>query len=297
MIYDVIIIGAGPGGISAAVYAKRSGLSVLIIEKGLPGGLMNYTNIVENYPGFTSINGPNLAENFKQQLDSLEVTHLCDEVIKIEEGNIKKVFTKKSEYQAKKVIIAIGRSPKKLGLPNEDKLFGYGISYCSLCDAMLYRNKNVAVYGGGNSAFEEGIYLAKFAKNVIVLNRGLSLRADNILQKKIKEYPNIHVINECKVTKLNGEDRLESIEVNGDEILDVDGLFVYIGYRPDTKFLENLNICDDLGYILVDKNYETNIKGIFAIGDVTKKSVYQIVTAVAEGATAAINAYTELNNN
>lgn len=294
MIYDLIIIGAGPAGIGAAIYAKRNGLNVLVIEKGIPGGLINYTNIVENYPGFPSISGPDLADNFKKHLESLDVNYIRDEVLEIVDGEIKRIITKKNEYQTKKIIIAIGRSPKKIGLPNEDKLFGYGISYCSLCDAMLYRGKNVAVYGGGNSAFEEGIYLAKFAKEVIILNRGLSLRADNILQDKIKEIKNIHIINECKVTKITGESKLESIEINDNETLNIDGLFIYIGYKPATKFIDNLNICDELGYIIVDNNYETNIKGIFAVGDVSKKGVYQIVTAVSEGAIAAINVTNEL---
>lgn len=296
MIYDLTIIGAGPAGISAAIYAERSGLNVLIIEKGIPGGLINFTNIVENYPGYSSISGPDLANEFKKHLDSLDVTYIRDEVIKIEAFETKKIITKKNEYLTKTIILAIGRSPKKIGLENEEKFFGYGISYCSLCDAMLFKEKNVAIYGGGNSAFEEGLYLAKFAKNVIILNRGKSLRAENILQEKIAVVDNIQVINECTITKINGVNKLESIEINENETLNIDGLFIYIGYEPATSFIKSLDICDERGYINVNDEYETKINGIFAVGDVNKKNIYQIVTAVAEGATAAVNAAKKINN-
>lgn len=295
MIYDLIVIGAGPGGISAAIYARRSNLKVLVLEKKYPGGLVNTTNIVENYAGFTSISGPDLAENFAEHLKTSEAEYKTEEVIEVIDGEIKKVITDSETYLTKKVLVAVGREPKKLKLPNEEELYGKGISYCCICDAPLFKNKNVAIYGGGNSAFEEGLYLAKFAKNVIILNRSKNLKADNILQKKATETSNIKIIYETTITKINGKDYLESVEINNDETLSVEGLFIYIGYVPATSFLNNLGICDERGYIETDKNLETKVKGIYAVGDVCKKEVYQIVTAVSEGAIAAINVNNSLS--
>ena len=295
--YDLIIIGAGPSGVAAAIYAKRSGLNTIIIEKGIIGGLMNYTNLVENYPGFTSITGPELSEKFKEHLESLDIEIKKEEVINLIPGEVKKVITKNNEYTAKCVLVATGRSPKKLGLSGEDKLFGRGISYCALCDAPFYKGKVVAVVGSGNSAFEEGTYLAKFAKEVIVLTRGSSPRADEFLQDKLKEYKNVTIRSNTNIKKINGTDKLESIIINdNEEELKVDGLFIYVGYEPATKFMIDLGVCDERGYILTDDKYETKVDGVFAVGDVEKKNIYQIVTAVSEGATAAVNVYSKISN-
>ena len=295
MIYDLIIIGAGPAGISAAIYAKRGNLNVLVLEKQYPGGLINNSSVVENYPGFPSITGPELAALFKKHLEESNAQYKREEVIEVIDGDVKTVITKKEEYQTKAVLLAVGRSPKKLGLENEDKFYGQGISYCSLCDAPLFKGKNVAVYGGGNSAFEEGLYLAKFADNVIILNRGKELKADNVLQEQALKMGNIIVINECELTKINGSDHLESVEINNNETLNVDGLFIYIGYTPATSFLKNLDLTDPQGYIEVNNKYETKLRGIYAAGDIDKKGMCQIVTATAEGAIAAVDIIAKLD--
>lgn len=296
MIYDVIIIGAGPAGISAAIYAKRSGMNTLILEKGMPGGLVNYTSLVENYPGYKNISGPDLAMKFYEHLLETKVEIKTEEATKIISGDIKKVITKNNEYQTKTVIIACGRKARELGLENETKFTGSGISYCALCDGPLYKNKVVAVYGGGNSAFEEGLFLSGFAKEVIVLNRSKSLRADNVFQQRLKEKTNIKFFDECTITKLNGSDKLESVEINNDETIMLDGLFIYIGFLPATDFIKELDICNEQGYITVNEKYETKLSGIFAVGDADSKNIYQIVTAISEGATAAVNAYAKISN-
>ncbi len=294
--YDVIIIGAGPAGISAAIYAKRSGMKTLVLEKGMPGGLVNYTSLVENYPGYKDISGPDLAMKFYEHLQSTGAEIKTEEATKIIPGDVKKVITKNSEYETKTIIIACGRKARELGLENEDKFKGKGISYCALCDGPLFKDKIVAVYGGGNSAFEEGLYLSTFAKEVFVLNRSKSLRADSVFQDRIKERSNIKFFDECTVTKINGKEKLESVEINGNETINADGLFIYIGFLPATDFLKELDLCNERGYIAVNDKYETKFPGIYAIGDVDDKNIYQIVTAVSEGATAAVNAYAKINN-
>lgn len=296
MIYDLIIIGAGPAGISAAIYAKRSGMKTLVLEKGMPGGLVNYTSLVENYPGYKNISGPDLAMKFNEHLLETKAEVKSEEAVKIIPGDIKKVITNKGEYQTKTVIIACGRKARELGLENEDRFKGKGISYCALCDGPLFKNKVVAVYGGGNSAFEEGLFLSTFAKEVIVLNRSKALRADSIFQQRLKEKTNIKFFDECSITKLNGNEKLESVEINNNETINVDGLFVYIGFLPATDFIKELDICNSQGYINVNDQYETKYSGIFAVGDVDSKNIYQIVTAVSEGATAAVNAYNKISN-
>ncbi len=295
MIYDLIIIGAGPAGISAAIYAKRGNLNVLVLEKQYPGGLVNNSSVVENYLGFPKITGPELAALFKKHLEESGVLYKREEVIEIINGETKTVVTKKDKYQTRAILLAVGRSPKKLGLENEDKFYGQGISYCSLCDAPLFKHKNVAVYGGGNSAFEEGLYLAKFANNVVILNRGKELKADNLLQEQANKMDNIVIINECELTKINGNEYLESIEINHNETLNIDGLFIYIGYTPATSFLKNLDLTDHQGYIEVNSKYETKLKGIYAAGDIDKKGMCQIVTATAEGAIAAVDIIAKLD--
>ena len=295
MIYDLIIIGAGPAGVSAAIYGKRSGMNIKVFEKGLIGGLMNYTNLVENYPGYKSISGPDLAIQFKGHLQEVDVDVTKEEVVKLIPGEIKTVVTNKDKYQAKTVIVATGRSPKRLGLPNEKELLGRGISYCALCDAPLYKGKRVVVVGSGNSAFEEGTYLAKFAKEVIVLTRNANIRADEILQEKMKDLKNVTIKSNDSITKINGKDKVESVIINNEEELEVDGVFIYIGYEPATKFMEELGLCNDRGYIEVNNKYETKVEGVYAVGDIDTKNLYQIVTAVSEGATAAVNAYNKIN--
>ena len=291
MIYDVIIIGLGASGISASIYAKRSGLNVAVINFNTPGGIISESSIVENYPGFNSITGPDLAFNFFEHFMSLDVPLYNEEVIDIKDGEIKKIITQNNEYLAKKIIIASGRKPKKLGIKNEDLLFGKGISYCALCDGNLYKDKTVAVIGGGNSALESVTYLSKIAKKIYMLVRRDKLIGDKSLIEETNICDNIEIKYNTSVEQLLIEnDKLIGIKTNNEDIK-IDGLCVNIGYEPSINILKSLNLEIDRNYIIVDKNMETSVKGIYACGDIIKKDLYQLVTAVSEGAIAANNVY------
>lgn len=290
--YDLLIIGAGPAGIAAAIYAKRSGMNVAIFEKNYIGGLMNYTNKIENYPGYLNISGPEMSDIMTKQLENLNVLLIKEEVKTVLKGDIKTIITTNKEYKTKNVLIATGRQPRKLNLPYENELSGSGISYCAICDAPFFKDKVVAVLGGGDSAFEEGIYLSSFAKKVYILNRGKVLKANSIFIDRASKLDNIEIISDVTVKELIPFDnKLSKIVLTNDTTLEVEGLFIYIGYVPKTDFLSNLNIINDFGYITVDKNYETKEKGIYAAGDIIEKDYYQIITACSEGATAVLNAY------
>lgn len=296
--YDVIVIGMGPAGFNAAVYAKRSGLNVLMIEKEAPGGLLNKMNIVENYLGFESITGPELASKMFFHTQALEIPYKIEEVrdIKIEE-NKKIVTTTKGVYEGKAIIICGGRQPKKTNLDNENVLVGKGISYCAICDAPLYRGKKVAVIGGGNSAFEESIYLSDFVSELYILNRSEQLRADEILQKEASEKSNIKVFMNAVVKEIKEENgKVSKVILEDGRELDVDGVFVYIGFEPKVNYLSNLNILTPEGYIDVDESRRTKIPGLYAAGDIIKKELYQISTAIADGAIAAISAKKDIKN-
>lgn len=296
--YDVIVIGMGPAGMSAAVYAKRSGLNVLMLEKAAPGGLLNKTNIVDNYLGYESISGPDLATKMFFHTQEQEVPYKSEEVEDIvNEENKKIVVTSEDSYETKAVIICGGRHPKKSDIENEEELVGKGISYCAVCDAPLYKGKNVAVIGGGNSAFEEGIFLSDFAKEVVILNRGDAIRADEVLQEKAKEKENIKVMLNSKVKDVETkDDRVSAVTLESGEKLIVEGIFIYVGFEPTTGYLKKLDILTDTNYIEVDENMRTKIKGIYAAGDIVKKNLYQIVTAASEGAIAAVSAKQDMKN-
>lgn len=293
MKYDLIIVGMGPAGITAAIYAKRSGLNVLCLEKSMPGGLLNYMNNIDNFPGETNISGSDLAFKMFEQLKSLEVDYKTKTVERIiVEGDLKKVIISDDEYYyTKTVIIATGRSPKKLGLENEEELFGRGISTCAICDGALYKDKKVAVVGGGNSAVSEAIYLSNICEKVYLIHRRESLRASDKLSNCLNKKNNIEVIYNSNITSIKKEaDKIKSITINENQEIEIACLFTYIGFVPKTSFVDTLNILDEDGYILVDGNYETSIKGIYAVGDIIKKEIYQIITSCGEGAVAAINA-------
>lgn len=293
--YDVIIIGCGVAGMSAAVYLKRSNLNVLIIESDSPGGQINKTNKIENYMGFTTIDGPTLAFNMFNQISNLKIPYITDTIINIENQRNKKiVIGKNKKYECKKVVLATGRSVRKLGIPNEDKYIGKGISYCAICDGSLYKNKNVVVIGGGNSAFEEGSYLADIAKSVILMNRSEKLRAEQTLVDKFNSFSNTKILYNRVPKEFVGKENLQEIVVlnkdtNLEENHQIDGAFIYVGFGPNNGFLDNLNVTNEQGYIIVNKNMETKVKGIYACGDAIKKEVYQIITASSEGAIAAIS--------
>ena len=287
---DVIIIGLGASGISAAIYAKRSGLDVAVINFGMPGGIINTSSIVENYPGIKKITGSDLAFNLFDHFNSLNIPLYNEEVIDIIDGEIKKVITTKNEYKAKKVIICSGRKPKKLGIKNEDKYIGRGISYCATCDGNFYKNKNVCIVGGGNSALESALYLSNICKKVYIIVRKDKFIGDNSLIKSIQNKENVVIKFNTIIESINGVDYVESIRTNNEEI-DLNGIFVNIGYEPSINILKNLNLKMDNNYIIVNKNMETSVKGIYAAGDIIKKDLYQLVTAVSEGAIAATNVF------
>lgn len=281
--YDVIIVGMGPGGMSAGIYAKRSGLNTLILEKKAPGGLINITNLVDNYLGFDNITGPDLAFKMFEHCKNNGVLYKIEEVTKIKkENNIFKVKTNKDEYESKTVILAGGRQPRKIDM--EDKLKNLKISRCSICDAPLYKNKVVLCIGGGNSAFEEGIYLSDFASKLYIVARS-EIKADEEMVETAKNKENIEIYENEKLVDIEELDNQYKVKFTNKEFI-VDGIFSYIGYQPSTEYLSNLNILTDNGYIEAD-NTKTQIPGLYACGDIVKKDLYQIITATSEGAEAA----------
>jgi len=291
MIYDVIIIGLGAAGISASIYAKRSGLNVAVINFITPGGIINESSIVENYPGFKSISGPDLAFNFFEHFNSLDVPLNNEEVIDIIDGEKKRVITKNNEYLSKRIILCCGRKPKKLGVELEDDYVGRGISYCTLCDGNLYKDKTVAVIGGGNSALESSVYLSKIAKKIYLIVRSDKLRAQSSLIDELKRDNNIEIIYNTVVEELVVDnEKIIGIKTNNEQYY-LDGIFVNIGFEPSVDILKSLDLEKDRNYIIVDKNMETSVKGIYACGDIIKKELYQLVTAVSEGAIAANSVY------
>ena len=290
--YDVIIIGAGPAGITAAIYLKRANLNCAIIEKEVPGGQLNKSSLIENYPGYQSITGPDLAMKFYDQINNLNIKQIFSEVTNIKLNNDTKIITLKNgeTIETTHIIIAIGRSPKKLSSKNSRSLEGKGISFCSLCDGNLYKNEDVSIIGSGNSALEESLYLSDICKTVTIINRGPTLKGDNILIERIKNKNNIKAIYNTTVESFNEKEGiLESVTLSNKEILKTKACFIFIGYEPATKFLKNLEILDEKGYIKVDNEKRTKIKGIYAAGDVVKKEAFQIVTATSDGALAAVS--------
>ena len=286
--YDVVVIGSGVAGMTASIYLKRANLNVLLLEKEMPGGQLNKTTDIENYPGFTKVNGTDLALSIYNQVKENNIDYKYGNVEKIiDNTDTKIVKTNREEFETKYIVLASGRTPRKLGLENEEKLVSNGISYCAICDGMFFKDKTVALVGGGNSALTGALYLSNICSKVYIINRRDELRADKILQEKIKQKNNIEVLFNSKVTKLNEKENiLDSIDVN-EQKLDVDGLFIYIGFNPDIEYLKNLDIKNNNGYIVVDENMETSIKRIYACGDIIDKKVYQITTAIGEAAVCA----------
>lgn len=290
MIYDVIIIGLGASGVSASIYAKRSGLNVCVINYGIPGGIISTSSIVENYPGFKSISGSDFAFNLFEQFNNLDVPLFNEEVINIIDGDIKEVKTKNNIYKAKKLIICSGRKPRRLDVENEDKFLGRGISYCATCDGNLYKDKTVCVVGGGNSALESALYLSNLCKKVYILVRKNKFIGNKSLIDEVNEKENICIKFMTNIIRVEGNDVVTGVKTNNGEIK-LDGIFINIGYEPSINIVKDLNIKLDKNYIVVDEHMETNIKGIYAAGDIIKKDLYQLVTAVSEGAIAATNVY------
>lgn len=301
--YDIVVIGAGCAGMTAAIYVKRANLSVLMIEKSAPGGQINQTAHIENYPGTGLIDGPSLSMKMFEQTQNLGIPYKYGDVLEIKDLADKKlVVTDQEQIMARAVIIATGRKPKSLGLDNEIKLTGRGISWCAVCDGPLYKEKNVLVIGGGNSAVEEALYLKDIVNSVTIVHRREEFRADKEVSYKVMHEPKITIKWNTTVTKFNEvEGKLDSVELEDvitkeKQILKTDGAFIYIGSVPVTGMLKNYNIVlNEEGYVLVDENNKTLERGIYAAGDCTKKELYQIATAVGDGAKAAISAIKDLS--
>lgn len=299
--YDVIILGAGPAGLTAGIYAARGGLNAVIVESKAVGGQAALTAEIENYPGFESVSGFELVSLIQAQCERLGVAFVYDNPVNVSlDGNIKSVETAYSGVlEARAVIIATGAMPRTLGLPRESALMGGGVSYCATCDGAFFKGKAVAVVGGGNTAAEDALYLEKFASSVTLIHRRDALRADAILAKRIAE-STVKVAWDSVVTQLNGENKLSSVtlkNVKTGELSDlpVSGLFVAVGQTPATEGLKGVEL--DGGYIVTDEEMHTSLPGVFAAGDVRKKTLRQVVTATADGAIAAESAIKFLNTN
>ncbi len=299
--YDVIVVGSGPAGITSAIYLKRANINVCVMEKSAPGGQLNKSSTIENYPGFEKITGPELAYNFYEQILNLNIPFINEEVIEIEDkASYKIIKTNKKTYTCKGVILALGRKPRSFDNKNVSLLEGKGVSYCSLCDGPLFKNQDVSIIGGGNSALEESLYLADICKSVTIINRRDVLRGDKMLVDKVLKKDNINILYNSEVVEFNKQDDfLESLTINTNgklNKLEVKACFIFIGYVPATDFLNNLDILDEKGYIKTDKNLKTDIPFIYACGDTINKEVYQIVTATGEGAVSAISFINDYNS-
>lgn len=288
--YYTIIIGGGVAGMTAALYLKRAGLDVIIFEKEAPGGQITKTASIENYPGISKIEGPELAMNMYNQLTELQVPFEFQEIIdiKILEDTTILLKTNTEEYVCQNLILTLGRNPKKLGIENEEKLTGRGISWCAVCDGPLYKNKKVAVIGGGRAAVEEALYLSKLCSHVTLIHRRDEFRAENTLIEELNRTENINLITSNEVIKFQERDnKLYSLVLKTGEELVVDGCFEFIGQEPTTKLCEKMNILDEEGYIQVNEKLQTKIPNVYAGGDCIKKELYQIITACADGAIIA----------
>ena len=296
--FDCIIIGAGVAGTTSSIYLKRWNFNILLLEKNMPGGIISNTSIIENYPGIKKIDGSTFAMNLYEQIKELDINYKYGNASEItQKNNLFIVNTDLGNYQTKSIIIATGRTPRKLNLENEDKLIGNGISYCATCDGLLYKDKEVCVVGGGNSALEESLYLSKICKKITIINRSSKLRADEILIEKVKNTANIEVMYNSNIIKLKEkQNKLTNIIIkkeNETKELLCNGLFIYIGFEPIIPNVPNLKLNDN--YIVVDEKMQTNIDNICACGDIIKKDLYQIITAAGEGATAANTIKNNLN--
>ena len=293
-IYDMMIIGGGPGGYTAALYAARAGLKVAVVEKLSAGGQMALTDKIENYPGFPEgVDGYELAEKMQQQAEAFGAETIYAEVTALElKGDIKHIHSDSGSFQSRTVVIAAGANPRKLGLPEEEKLTGRGGHYCAHCDGMFYRGKTVVVVGGGNSAVADAMILSRIAKKVILVHRRDSLRATRVYHESLKNAPNVEFIWNAQVVELISNGGFKGIKVqdllSGEEReVDCDGVFVSIGRVPAGGLVEGQLEQDGSGYIVADESTRTSLPGVFAVGDVRTKALRQVVTAVADGAVAA----------
>ncbi|WP_181399000.1 thioredoxin-disulfide reductase [Apilactobacillus timberlakei] len=296
--YDVIVIGAGPGGMTAALYASRANLSVLMIDRGIYGGQMNNTAEIENYPGFKSILGPDLAKKMYEGSINFGAKYAYGTVESIEQsGKNKIVKTDQDIYETGSVIIGTGSQYRKLGVEGEDEYGGKGVSYCAVCDGAFFKNREVVVIGGGDSAISEALYLAGITSKVTVIHRRDQLRAQKVLQDRAFANDKINFIWNTNVTEIIGDNmkvtgvKTLNNQTNETDVVDANGVFIYVGNNPMTEPFNNLNITDDKGWIKTNERMETLVPGVFAIGDVRSKELRQVATAVGDGGIAGQNAF------
>ena len=293
--YDIIIIGAGPAGLTAGIYARRANKKVLILEANAYGGQIVKTHMIDNFPTQPHINGVDFATKLYDQTKELGATIIFEKVIKIiNEGEWKKVITNKNTYSAKSLILATGSDSRKLGIDNENELIGKGVSYCATCDGMFYKDKTVAVVGFDMHAILDAIYLADIVKHVYLINKKDKFNDENNNLSKLKD--NVEIIYNGKITKLIGNEKLEKIEINNDYILEISGLFVDAGRVPENENFKNIINTNGDGYIIASEDCHTNIEGIFVAGDNRTKLIRQLTTAVSDGTVAAIEAIKYINN-
>ena len=292
--YDIIVIGGGPAGLTAAIYARRANKSVLVIEKGSFGGQITFSPKVENIPGFSEVTGNEFAEKLVEQALGLDAEVECAEVLEIKQGDIKTVVTDSGEFEAKTVIIATGAKHRMLGLAREEEFVGEGISFCAVCDGAFYAGRDVAVIGGGNSALQEAILLADLANKVYVVQNLDFLTGEQKLQEKLSAKENVEIILGHTVKGIIGDTTLTGITIadsnDNEKQLDIDGMFVAIGLIPQNEAFEGVINLDERGYVTSDENCLTNADGIFVAGDCRSKKIRQVATAAADGAVAALAA-------
>ena len=293
-VFDTIIIGGGPGGYTAALYAARAGFSALVLEKLSPGGQMATTDQIDNYPGFPQgVNGFELALEMQKGAQRFGAQTELAEVLQVDlRGPVKEVVTQKETYRAPTVVLATGASPRELGLPGERELRGRGVSYCATCDGMFYRGKTVAVVGGGNTAAADVLYLSRLCEKVFLIHRRDQLRASRVYLEPLKQAENVEILWDSQVTELLYGETLTGIKVRNKKTgevkeLSLDGLFLAVGQLPNTQLFQGQVELDAAGYVVADETTRTNLPGVFAVGDLRQKPLRQVVTAAADGAVAA----------
>ena len=297
MVYDVIVIGAGPAGLTAGIYGKRAGLDILVLDtSSISGGQILNTYEIDNYPALPGVSGTQLAESMRSHCEKLGVEFARGRVTSInEKDGFKELITKKATFLAKAVIIATGASNTKLGCPGEEEFSGMGVSYCATCDGAFFKDKTVAVVGGGDVALEDAVYLARFCEKVYLIHRRDEFRGAASLQQQVLSSDKIQIIYDTTVEAINGTEAVESATIKNKKtgetsILKVDGVFIAVGTAPNTASIAGLPELDERGYIIADETCETNVPGIFVAGDVRAKQLKQVITATADGANAITSA-------
>lgn len=293
MIYDVIVVGAGPAGLAAAIYGKRAGMNLLVLDSSsITGGQILSTYEIDNYPGMPGVSGEELAQSMRGHCDKLGVEFARGKVTSIiDKGTTKELVTKKGNFEGKAIVIATGASNRSLGCPGEDELSGVGVSYCATCDGAFFKDKVVAVVGGGDVALEDALYLARFCTKVYLIHRRDEFRGAAILQEQVKASDKIQIVFDSTVEAINGTEKVESILIKNkndgsEKKIELDGVFIAVGNVPNVKGISGLPKQDEAGYIVAGENCETSIPGIFAAGDVRTKQLRQVITATADGANA-----------